>query len=230
MLGTGLLCLLGQASPAGAAAGAGAAAAPAGIGGGIAGSLAFGPAGGLPRGLAPPKPPTLNYVIKCSNGQSFKGSLTGSGTIRYPNVPPGTRCTVNPTPAPGLSDASPRAFAPVPAGGVSSVSYFEGAPRIAVSPPDGPPGRTTTVYGTGFPPGRSVTVTWPANLGAPVTAVTDAEGRLVMTIYVIPHSALGDLEIVATGTGFPPVSTTYLVVFPSAEAFGPTQPYVVSSY
>jgi hypothetical protein len=186
----------------------------------ITGSLSFGPAGGLPFSLTPTTKPTLDYVITCDDGQSFKGSLVGSGTIRYPDVPPGTRCTVKPVPAPGLSDALPKSFPPVPVGGVSSVVYTEGAPQIAVSPPDGPPGRPTTVYGIGFPPDRTVTVTWPANLGAPVTAVTSATGQLVMNLYIMPNSALGDLEIVATGTGFAPLRAVYLVVAPTVDPSG----------
>lgn len=188
----------------------------------ITGSLSFGPAGGLPFALTTGPAPVLHYVITCDDGQSFKGALAASGTILYPDVPPGTRCVVHPTPSPGLSDATARSFRPVPAGGVSSVTYTEGSPRIAVSPPDGPPGRPTTVYGIGFPPDHQVTVTWPANLGRPVSALTDGAGRLVMSIYVLPNSALGNLEIVATGTGFGQVSTTYLVVAPTVEAFGPS--------
>ncbi len=186
----------------------------------IRGSVSFGPAGGLPFTLGTTTPPTLHYVITCNNGESFKGSLTGSGAIRYPDVPTGTRCTVRPTPSAGLPDVAPQSFPPVPGGGVSSVSYVESSPQIVVSPPDGPSGRPTTVYGIGFPPDRRVTVSWPANLGAPVSALTDPGGRLVLTIMVLPHSALGDLEIVASGNGFPTVSTTYLVVEPSVEPGG----------
>ncbi len=231
VLGAGCLCLLAQAprpaaaqstSPSSTAtspsSAAGAGSTPSEPP--IVGSLSFGPAGGLPFPVASSTVAILHYVISCSDGQSFKGTLTGSGEIKYPDVPAGTTCTVNPTPAPGLSDAAPRAFPPVPAGGVSSVSYAEGAPQIVASPPDGPPGRPTTVYGVNFPPDRTVTVTWPSNLQAPVSDTTNSAGQLVMNIYVLPNSALGNLQIVATGTGFGEVSTDYLVVAPTVEAFG----------
>ena len=79
------------------------------------------------------------------------------------------------------------------------------------------------VSGTGFPPNRSVTVSWSTNTGS-YTEVTDAHGNLPSQVfYILTPDILGLRQAVATTSGTPTVpvaKANFLVVIRTSEPGG----------
>jgi len=72
-------------------------------------------------------------------------------------------------------------------------------PTIVLDPPIGPPGFVTTVSGTNFPPGATVTLTWTVGLTASMApVVADANGSFSVPVLILPRDTLG--QRVLTGT------------------------------
>lgn len=207
-----------------AAMSAGGASGAASANSGTAGSSAAGGSSGnsgAPVGVGQPAPePALQYTITCSDGQQFQGSLNGSGELQYAGIPPGTTCSATPVASSALNDVATKQFAPVPPAGVSIVRYTENVPAVVLSPPDGPPGRTTFVIGQGFPPGATVTLTWSTGQGEPVLAQADGTGSFNVPMLVLSRDEIGVRQLTVSGTGFPQISVSYLVVPGTVDARG----------
>lgn len=189
------------------------------VGAGVASGA---PGGGAPPiGIGQPAPePALQYTITCSDGQQFQGRLNGSGELQYSGIPAGTTCTASPVSSAALTDVATKQFSPVLPAGLSIVQYTEDVPAVVLSPPDGPPGRTTSVIGAGFPPGATVTLTWSTGEGQSVVAQSDGAGRFNVPMLVLSRDQIGLRQLTVSGTGFPQISASYLVVPGTVDARG----------
>jgi Tol biopolymer transport system component len=86
-------------------------------------------------------------------------------------------------------------------------------PKIVAVPPIGKPGFVTSVRGTDFPPGVPVTLTWtPGITAAAVPTLPGADGRFIAQLLILPKDQTGPRTITASGAGFAPVTTPFLVV------------------
>lgn len=93
------------------------------------------------------------------------------------------------------------------------------SPRFKFLPNVVPPGRTTTLSGTGFPANAHVQLSWiVGNPGLPSipVLVTDSKGNLVTNFLIFQHSAPGKLTITAAALApdpaFTPPTTDLLIV------------------
>ncbi|WP_436500668.1 choice-of-anchor D domain-containing protein [Actinokineospora sp. HUAS TT18] len=77
-------------------------------------------------------------------------------------------------------------------------------PVLDVNPGVIAPGRVTTATGIGFPPGRTVTLSFTTAVGG-ATAVTDSTGRFSAQLLVFPKASVGQRTVVATVDGATPV-------------------------
>ncbi|MEU9760765.1 hypothetical protein [Streptomyces sp. NPDC047985] len=86
-------------------------------------------------------------------------------------------------------------------------------PRIVAVPAVGEPGFVTSVRGKDFPPGAPVRLTWKPGItaSAPPTAPR-ADGTFIAQLLILVKDRLGPRTITATGPGFSPVTTPFLVV------------------
>ncbi|MFE2753766.1 hypothetical protein ACFXGA_17400 [Actinosynnema sp. NPDC059335] len=92
-------------------------------------------------------------------------------------------------------------------------------PRIVAVPPIGEPGFVTSVRGEDFPPGAPVALTWsPGITAAAAPTVPRPDGRFTAQLLILAKDQTGPRTITATGPGFRPVGTPFLVV---AASIGP---------
>ncbi|HEX4701486.1 MAG TPA: hypothetical protein VH352_05095 [Pseudonocardiaceae bacterium] len=92
-------------------------------------------------------------------------------------------------------------------------------PKIVAVPDIGKPGFVTSVRGTDFPPGGPVTLTWtPGITAAAAPTVPVANGTFIAQLLIMTKDQTGPRVITASGTGFSPVTTPFLVV---TGTFGP---------
>ncbi|GAA2775673.1 PD40 domain-containing protein [Streptomyces showdoensis] len=86
-------------------------------------------------------------------------------------------------------------------------------PRIVAVPPIGKPGFVTSVRGRDFPPGVPVRFTWrPGITAAAAATVPGPDGSFVGQLLILAKDQTGPREITASGPGFGPVRTDFLVV------------------
>ncbi|GAA1288831.1 hypothetical protein [Saccharothrix xinjiangensis] len=86
-------------------------------------------------------------------------------------------------------------------------------PRIEAVPPIGEPGFVTSVRGADFPPGAPVRLDWDPGITAPAApAIPRADGRFTAQLLILTKDQTGPRTITATGPGFRPVDTPFLVV------------------
>jgi Tol biopolymer transport system component len=92
-------------------------------------------------------------------------------------------------------------------------------PKIVSVPAVGHPGFVTSVRGTDFPPGAPVTLTWtPGITAAAVPTRPAASGAFIAQLLILTKDQPGPRVITASGPGFGPVTTPFLVV---AGAYSP---------
>jgi Tol biopolymer transport system component len=92
-------------------------------------------------------------------------------------------------------------------------------PKIIAVPAIGKPGFVTSVRGTDFPPGVPVTLTWkPGITAAAVPTRPRTDGTFIAQLLILPKDETGPRTITATGAGFTPATTPFLVV---AGTIGP---------
>ncbi|MFC6092220.1 hypothetical protein [Saccharothrix lopnurensis] len=92
-------------------------------------------------------------------------------------------------------------------------------PRIVAVPPIGEPGFVTSVRGEDFPPGTPVRLDWsPGITAAAAPTVPRADGRFTAQLLILAKDRTGPRTITATGPGFSPATTPFLVV---AGSIGP---------
>ncbi|MFJ3902929.1 hypothetical protein [Streptomyces sp. NPDC090025] len=86
-------------------------------------------------------------------------------------------------------------------------------PRIVAVPPIGKPGFVTSVRGKDFPPGAPVRFTWqPGITAAAAPTVPRANGTFIGQLLILAKDQTGPRTITASGPGFSPVKTDFLVV------------------
>lgn len=92
-------------------------------------------------------------------------------------------------------------------------------PRIVAVPPIGEPGFVTSVRGEDFPPGTPVRLTWtPGITASAAPTIPRGDGRFTAQLLILAKDQTGPRTITATGPGFRPVTTPFLVV---AGSIGP---------
>ncbi|MFE7513957.1 hypothetical protein ACFU8I_22435 [Streptomyces sp. NPDC057540] len=86
-------------------------------------------------------------------------------------------------------------------------------PRIVAVPPIGKPGFVTSVRGKDFPPGAPVSFTWkPGITAAAAPTVPRRDGTFIGQLLILAKDQTGPRTITASGPGFSPVTTDFLVV------------------
>jgi hypothetical protein len=86
-------------------------------------------------------------------------------------------------------------------------------PMIVALPSVGAPGFVTSVRGVDFPPGAPVRLQWsPGITAAAAPTVPRLDGTFAGQLLILPNDLLGPRAITASGPGFAPVSTAFLVV------------------
>ncbi|MYQ68040.1 MULTISPECIES: DUF11 domain-containing protein [unclassified Streptomyces] len=86
-------------------------------------------------------------------------------------------------------------------------------PRIVAVPDIGKPGFVTSVRGKDFPPGVPVRFTWkPGITAAAAPTVPLPDGTFIGQLLILAKDQTGPRVITATGPGFSPVTTDFLVV------------------
>ncbi|MBD8063490.1 hypothetical protein [Oceanitalea stevensii] len=95
-------------------------------------------------------------------------------------------------------------------------------PALRLLPSVGEPGEATLAYGTDFPPGARLTLSWAPGLTAWVRPVTVAEdGTVRSPLLVLPGDLLGERVATATwesGPGFGDVAAPAMLVVPETSA------------
>jgi hypothetical protein len=86
-------------------------------------------------------------------------------------------------------------------------------PRIVAVPEIGKPGFVTSVRGKDFPPGAPVRFVWkPGITAAAAPTVPKADGTFIGQLLILAKDQTGPRVITASGPGFSPVKTDFLVV------------------
>ncbi|MFE3555601.1 hypothetical protein ACFXKW_12145 [Streptomyces sp. NPDC059193] len=86
-------------------------------------------------------------------------------------------------------------------------------PRIVAVPPIGKPGFVTSVRGEDFPPGAPVRFAWkPGITAAAAPTVPLPDGTFTGQLLILAKDQTGPRTITASGPGFSPVQTDFLVV------------------
>ncbi|MFL6118058.1 hypothetical protein [Actinophytocola sp.] len=86
-------------------------------------------------------------------------------------------------------------------------------PRIVAVPAIGKPGFVTSVRGLDFPPGVPVRLTWtPGITAAALPTIPRRDGSFAAQLLILTKDQTGPRTITATGPGFAPATTPFLVV------------------
>ncbi|ACU36852.1 PD40 domain-containing protein [Actinosynnema pretiosum subsp. pretiosum] len=86
-------------------------------------------------------------------------------------------------------------------------------PRIVAVPPIGEPGFVTSVRGLDFPPGVPVRLTWKPGITATAApTLPRPDGSFIAQLLILPKDQTGPRVITASGDGFRPATTPFLVV------------------
>lgn len=169
--------------------------------------------GGLATGLrlnfALPAVPVVALPPGCSvAGCALPDLAAGASAVVLvvlaPNAP--LRTTVSGTLRTTGTDANP-------ADNVANAPMVVLQPRIVAVPPIGEPGFVTSVRGLDFPPGVPVRLTWTPGITAAAAPTFPAgDGRFIAQLLILTKDQTGPRTITATGPGFSPVTTPFLVV------------------
>ncbi|ROT29445.1 DUF11 domain-containing protein [Micromonospora sp. HM5-17] len=145
-----------------------------------------------------------------------------------PDLAPGAATTVTGTLSPGAAlrttvrgTVSTTGGNSDPRNDTASAPLRVVVPRIVAVPPIGPPGFVTSIRGVDFPPGQPVRLSWDVGITAAAPPVRPAaDGTFTAQLLVLPKDRLGARQAVATGTGFRPATTPFLVVLPAQQPPG----------
>ncbi|WP_447009217.1 hypothetical protein [Saccharothrix hoggarensis] len=100
-----------------------------------------------------------------------------------------------------------------PADNVATAPMRVLLPRIVAVPPIGEPGFVTSVRGVDFPPGVPVRLSWSPGITASAAATLPRpDGGFTAQLLILAKDATGPRTITASGPGFQPVTTPFLVV------------------
>jgi Tol biopolymer transport system component len=146
----------------------------------------------------------------CALGDLAPGATSVVRVVLAPNR--ALRTTVDATLTTTGTDADP-------ADNVAHLPLDIRQPRIVAVPNVGKPGFVTSVRGVDFPPGAPVTLTWTPGITAAATPpAAGADFRFVAQLLILVKDSTGPRTITASGPGFAPVTTPFLVV---AGSIGP---------
>ncbi len=91
-------------------------------------------------------------------------------------------------------------------------------PRIIAVPAVGKPGFVTSVRGRDFPPGVPVRFRWkPGITAAAAPTIPKANGTFIGQLLILAKDQTGPRTITASGPGFSPVRTDFLVIYGSIQ-------------
>ncbi|TCO55782.1 DUF11 domain-containing protein [Actinocrispum wychmicini] len=100
-----------------------------------------------------------------------------------------------------------------PADNIATAPLIVLQPKIIAVPAVGKPGFVTSVRGTDFPPGAPVTLTWtPGITASAAPAHPRRDGTFIAQLLILAKDQTGPRVITASGPGFSPVTTAFLVV------------------
>ncbi|MFD2416375.1 hypothetical protein [Amycolatopsis pigmentata] len=180
---------------------------------------------------------TVTYSARNGNNALATGLRLDFGLpagIPVASVPPG--CTITGCPLPDLPPGSSATLQVVlapntaltatvvgrlettgtdadPADNVATATLRVLQPRIIAVPPIGKPGFVTLVRGVDFPPGTPVGLVWtPGITAAAAPTLPGADGRFTAQLLILTKDQTGPRIITASGAGFAPVTTPFLVV------------------
>ncbi|MGW1681965.1 hypothetical protein [Saccharopolyspora sp. NPDC002376] len=103
-----------------------------------------------------------------------------------------------------------------PADNRATAPYRVLQPRIVSVPEVGEPGFVTSVRGVDFPPGVPVQLKWsPGITAAAAPTLPGPDGRFAAQLLILTKDQTGRRTITASGPGFSPVTTSFLVVEPT---------------
>jgi dipeptidyl aminopeptidase/acylaminoacyl peptidase len=163
-------------------------------------------------------------------GVPVGGALAGcpADGCPVPDLAPGRAATVTGTLSPGAAlDTTVRGTATTTGGNANPRNDTATAPlrvvlpRIVAVPPIGPPGFVASIRGVDFPPGVPVRLSWDVGITAAAPPVRPAaDGTFAAPLLVLPKDRLGARQVVATGAGFRPATTPFLVVLPAQQPPG----------
>jgi len=192
-------------------------------------------------------PVTVTYTARNGNVAAAATGLTLAVTLpagipvsAVTGIPPGcavTGCAL-PDLAPGASAVVRAVLAPNaavrttvsgtlhttgtdadPADNTATAPLVVLQPKIVAVPPIGKPGFVTSVRGTDFPPGAPVVLTWTPGITAAAAPTRPlATGSFIAQLLILTKDQAGPRVITASGPGFGPVTTPFLVV---AGTYGP---------
>ncbi|MGW0502180.1 hypothetical protein [Micromonospora sp. NPDC003241] len=188
---------------------------------------------------------TVRYTVRNAGGTTATGLRVRAGLpdgvpaggllpdcrddgCPVPDLAPGAAATVGGTLAPGAAlDTTVRGTVSTTGGNADPDNDTATArlrvlqPRIEAVPGIGPPGFVATIRGFDFPPRQPVRLAWDVGITATAAPVRPAaDGTFTGQVLVLPKDRLGERRAVATGTGFRPVNTPFLVVLPAQQPPG----------
>jgi len=163
---------------------------------------------------------SLNLALPAGIPVRTLGAGCTATTCALPDLPPGATTAVRVVLAPTAAVRTTAAGTLTttgtdanPADDTATAPLVVLQPKIVAVPPIGKPGFVTSVRGTDFPPGVPVTFTWtPGITAAAAPTVPLANGTFIGQLLILPKDETGPRVITASGTGFSPVSTPFLVV------------------
>lgn len=137
-----------------------------------------------------------------------------------PDLPPGSSATLQVVLAPNaaltttvVGRLSTTGTDADPADNVAAAALRVLQPRIIAVPAIGKPGFVTLVRGSDFPPGTPVKLVWtPGITAAAAPTLPGADGRFTAQLLILGKDQTGPRIITASGAGFAPVTTPFLVV------------------
>lgn len=176
------------------------------------------PATGLTLNMAlPPGVPVVGVPPGCTPTRCPLPDLPPGGVV-------GTRILLAPNAALNAQvsgDLASTGTDANPANNRAQSPYRVLQPRIVAVPDIGEPGFVTSVRGVDFPPGVPVRLAWtPGITAAAAPTLPGPDGRFAAPLLVLPKDQTGPRTITASGPGFSPVTTRFLVVTLSAAPPG----------
>ncbi|MEV0697089.1 hypothetical protein AB0I53_04095 [Saccharopolyspora sp. NPDC050389] len=174
-------------------------------GGGTATGLALDIA--LPAGVQVVSLPPDCSAVRCALPDLPPGGVITKQVVLAPNA--ALEAVITTTLRTTGTDADP-------ADNLAASPYRVLQPRIVAVPNIGEPGFVTSVRGIDFPPGAPVQLLWtPGITAATAPTLPGLDGRFAAQLLILPKDQTGPRTITASGPGFGPVTTQFLVVKPT---------------
>ncbi|MEU5847083.1 hypothetical protein [Saccharopolyspora shandongensis] len=161
----------------------------------------------LPPGVPVTSLPPDCSAVRCTLPDLPPGGVVSKQVVLAPNA--ALEAVVGATLRTTGTDANP-------ADNAATTPYRVLQPRIVAVPNIGEPGFVTSVRGIDFPPGAPVRLLWtPGITAAAAPTLPGPDGRFAAQLLILPKDQTGPRTITASGPGFGPVTTQFLVVAPT---------------